>query len=428
MSRANIFINWLTKPKRMFNSNKARLSKEFKGIWLDIDGELFNAIQEISQKDTIIKKLKTEIFELNRIQEENSYIVRHLNRKNRRFQEDIKILVTELCEANNKYAVQERVMKNMKYDLSVYYEKLSESREATINYKSKIADLHAQTIDDQKRIEALTVIKNHCKLFLEYHKDCDEVKAKLEDLNKKLSEKLAYTNAFLKNQNENLKRDQRLQYLNSMRANNETKMRYEKELAALKQEITTSKRCDLKVGEDEALLGNRQLNLDEDTNTFEQEKKNDEDKMLSISNKILSCEYEFRKLNDNFQNRDIFGVEISREPKSDELNSVRSLPPYYERTAPILQVEPLCKCLSLPEFVDTTKMTRDSCSSAGIGKIFPLNDDTKQVFDDNLVDVKEDNDNSSSAARASQNQSLLEPARNSSSSHIHMGKTTGDVS
>lgn len=183
----------------MSQNNQTEPSQIFKGI-IEINGETYNTIQEIYIRDNIIKRLKTEILELNRIQESKTNILKDLNEKNRRFQEDIKILKTELFEANEKYILQEKVMKTNK-----------------------------------KRMEELS-------------EDYDEVKAKLEHFNE-LYKKQEYTNAFLRRENENLKRDLQIQHLDSIRANNKTKIDYEKQLASFKQEMvchvqTSSKTTD----------------------------------------------------------------------------------------------------------------------------------------------------------------------------------------
>ncbi|XP_075210278.1 uncharacterized protein LOC142317606 [Lycorma delicatula] len=128
---------------------------------IDFEKRLAALNQEMLEK-TVSENLKAEVQELKNLKASNECVISELADRNSLLTENIETLKSELSISNKKSA------------------KLGEE---ITNYKTDLSRLNSQIFSDVKTIQELRLTEKEYNVFLESHKDCEEIKAKLEFLN-----------------------------------------------------------------------------------------------------------------------------------------------------------------------------------------------------------------------------------------------------
>ncbi|XP_075210279.1 uncharacterized protein LOC142317607 [Lycorma delicatula] len=202
--------------------------------------EMYEALKmdlENVQKDYQVEKLvseclKAEVHELKNLKSSNECVISNLADRN--------CLLTQNIET-------------LKYELTISNKKSTELGEEIANYKTELSTLNSQILSDGKIIEKLRLIEKEHYIYLESHKNCEEIKAKLKFLNE-MSAKLELNNKSLRSENDALKEDQHRLCVEADKAvknwenlekelvnkNYEIKIDFENKLTVLKQDMNSS--------------------------------------------------------------------------------------------------------------------------------------------------------------------------------------------
>ncbi|XP_075223252.1 uncharacterized protein LOC142325406 [Lycorma delicatula] len=165
MNKCFNIIKWVTKPIRIFRKKtQTRSNQECTEIVLDVHGELYSAVQEIFDRNNIIKQLKDEV---KNIQEEHKNIVNDLNEKISRVNQENETLKIELCEAKDNIFHRENIIQDIKIEFLDGCKKLEQAEKEITNSEEKISRLNYERILDKKRIEELSTIEKDYKDFIE---------------------------------------------------------------------------------------------------------------------------------------------------------------------------------------------------------------------------------------------------------------------
>ncbi|XP_075210282.1 uncharacterized protein LOC142317610 [Lycorma delicatula] len=194
--------------------------------------DLENVQKNYQLEKTISENLKAEVHELQNLKASNECIIFELTDRNS--------LLTQNIET-------------LKYELSISNKKSVELEEEITNYKTELSSLNSQILSNEKIIEELRLIEKEHYIYLESHKNCEEIKVKLEFLNEMIA-KLELDNKSLRSDNDALKENQHRLHVESDKAvkdwenlenklknkNNEIKIDLENKLAIVKQDMVSS--------------------------------------------------------------------------------------------------------------------------------------------------------------------------------------------
>ncbi|XP_075210281.1 uncharacterized protein LOC142317609 [Lycorma delicatula] len=122
-----------------------------------------------------------------------------------------------ISELTDKNSLLTRNIENLKSELSISNKRSAKLGEEITNCKTELSSLNSQILSDEKTIEELRLIEKENNVFLESHKNCEEIKAKLKLLNE-INAKLELDNKSLRSENDALKEDQHRLHIESVKA------------------------------------------------------------------------------------------------------------------------------------------------------------------------------------------------------------------
>ncbi|XP_075210283.1 uncharacterized protein LOC142317611 [Lycorma delicatula] len=213
-------------------SSECELLRKQLEMYETLKMDLENVQKNYQLEKTASENVKAEVHELRNLKASNECVISELIDRNS--------LLTQNIE-------------NLKYELSISNKKSAELGEEITYYKTELSSLNSQILSDEKTIEKLRLIKKEYNVFLESHRNCEDIKAKLEFLNEMYAN-LELGNKSLRSENDALKEDQcrlHVEYDKAMKdwknlekglknMNNEIKIHFESKLAVAKQEMVLS--------------------------------------------------------------------------------------------------------------------------------------------------------------------------------------------
>ncbi|XP_075210824.1 uncharacterized protein LOC142318165 [Lycorma delicatula] len=374
-AKLNLDNDSLRSENGILKQDQVRLHKNFveanNELKIDFENQLALLKQEMVEK-TVSANLKAEVLEQKNLQASKECIISELNEKNS--------LLTQKIE-------------NINSELSASNKKLAEVEKEISNYKSELSNLSAQILSDKKTIEELRLIEKEYNIFLESHKNCEDVHSTL-----KLD--------ILRCENEIQKQDQLRLHKESAEANNELKIDFENQIALLEQEM--------KALNDEMEKKNDEFK--EKLRQYTEKISKDEAQIAELnsqlwetSDKLLLTQNGYLKLKSKLQNIVFVNVQSPSDSHVDNRRrslSVGSIPLLYQHTNPTIiehsDVQPMPGSRSDSHVTegtdDTIQMRRHGFPLAGMGKKFtlplgkvvPSENVTEELFDNrNVVDLKE---------------------------------------